>query len=71
MDVLFPDDDHVAKVVGCPTCQETRLDYLDWRESGEPPFAQYPHEYVLCVTCGTGYDPNRDNGIIGNAALGI
>ncbi|WP_020373854.1 hypothetical protein [Sulfobacillus thermosulfidooxidans] len=65
------DDEHVEEAVGCPICQETRFAYLDWRDPGELPFPHYPHEYVLCGTCGTAYDPSRNNVVIGNAALGL
>ena len=65
------DGDRVAPAVGCPTCGETRLEALDWCDPGEAPFPQYPHEYVWCRTCGTAYDPNRNNEIIGNSRLGI
>lgn len=65
------DDEHVAKAVGCPTCRETHLDALDWRDPGQRPFPGYPHEYVWCSTCGTAYDPHRGNRVIGHSAPGI
>ncbi|SMC01995.1 hypothetical protein SAMN00768000_0206 [Sulfobacillus thermosulfidooxidans DSM 9293] len=61
------DDEHVAEALGCPTCQETRFACLDWRDPGDPPFPHYPQEYVVCVTCGTAYDPNHENFVIGRS----
>ena len=68
---MWEDAGRIDAAVGCPTCAEQRMAVLDWFDPGEGPFPQYEHEYVWCRTCGTGYDPNHDNIVLGNSTLGI
>lgn len=74
MNGWFDDDDDEERVsisVGCPVCTEVRMSQLEWYDPGTGPFPRYEHEYVWCLRCGTGYDPNRDCFVIGNSVWGV
>jgi hypothetical protein len=45
---LVHNADLVTKSCACPSCGERRIDELEWTTD----------ECVVCLTCGTTYDPN-------------
>ncbi len=45
---LLGNADLATKSCWCPSCGERRFDYLEWT----------PDDCIVCVTCGTIYDPN-------------
>ena len=49
--VTIPEDE-TDPALGCPSCEETRIEWLEWQS----PF-DYEDDVLRCATCGVVYNP--------------